>query len=136
MAGRLCKREHLHPSAAVAGATELSIFGPRYRVTTLGILVLMTIIAFEALAVATALPTAARNLHGLAGYGWAFTGFLVTSIVGMVVSGMRSDRRGPRLPLLLGLVLFMAGLLIASAAGSMWVLIAGPGACRASPSGC
>lgn len=107
---------------AVAG-TQRSIFGPRYRVASLGILILMTIVAFEALAVATALPTAARSLHGLAGYGWAFTGFLVASIVGMVASGMHSDLRGPRLPLLTGLALFIAGLLVASAAGQMWMLI-------------
>ena len=94
-----------------------SIFGARYRVSTLGILILMTIIAFEAMAVATALPTAARSLHGLASYGWAFTGFLVASIVGMVASGMRSDAHGPRLPLLVGLPLFIAGLVLASAAG-------------------
>lgn len=106
-----------------AGSQE-SIFEPRYRVTTLGILILMTIIAFEAMAVATALPTAARSLHGLASYGWAFTGFLVASIVGMVASGLRSDARGPRLPLLAGLPLFVAGLVLASAAGLMWQLIA------------
>ena len=46
----------------------------------------MTIIAFEAMAVATALPTAARSLHGLAAYGWCFTGFLVANVVGMVGS--------------------------------------------------
>ena len=105
------------------GVTE-TIFAPRYRVTTLGILILMTIIAFEALAVATALPTAARSLHGLAAYGWAFTGFLVTSVVGMVVSGMYSDQHGARRPLLVGLVLFIAGLLIGTVAGDMWVLVA------------
>lgn len=99
-------------------------FSPDYRATTLGILILMTIIAFEALAVATALPTAARSLHGLASYGWAFTGFLVTSVVGMVVSGMYSDLHGARRPLLVGLLLFVAGLLVASAAPSMLVLVA------------
>lgn len=107
-----------------AEVPERSIFGSEYRIVSLGILILMTIIAFEALAVATALPTAARSLHGLASYGWAFTGFLVASIVGMVVSGMRSDARGPRLPLLAGLALFIAGLLVASAAEQMWMLIA------------
>ena len=100
-----------------------TIFSTRYRLTTLGILILMTIIAFEALAVATALPTAARDLHGLAYYGWAFTGFLVASVVGMVVSGMYSDTHGARRPLLVGLVLFIVGLLIGGSAQSMWQLI-------------
>ncbi len=109
--------------SAEEGRPAESIFAARYRVTTVGMLLLMTIIAFEALAVATALPTAARSLHGLASYGWAFTGFLLTSVIGMVVSGMRSDRRGPRLPLGLGLLLFVGGLVVAGLAGSMWLLI-------------
>jgi MFS family permease len=104
-------------------AARQSIFAARYRGTTIGVLLLMTIIAFEAMAVATALPTAARSLHGLASYGWAFTGFLITSVIGMVVSGIRSDRRGPRLPLGAGLLLFVGGLVVASLAGSMWLLI-------------
>jgi MFS family permease len=106
------------------GSGGESIFSPRYRITTLGILILMTIIAFEALAVATALPTAARSLNGLASYGWAFTGFLVASVVGMVVSGMYSDIHGARRPLLVGLLLFIVGLVIGGAAESMWMLVA------------
>jgi MFS family permease len=109
---------------APAGRPATSIFSPTYRITTFGVLILMTIIAFEALAVATALPTAARSLHGLASYGWAFTGFLVTSVVGMVVSGMYSDIHGARRPLLAGLVFFTTGLLIASVAATMWELVA------------
>lgn len=105
------------------GSGYESIFSPRYRITTLGILILMTIIAFEALAVATALPTAARSLNGLASYGWAFTGFLVASVVGMVVSGMYSDIHGARRPLLVGLVVFIVGLVIGGVAESMWVLV-------------
>jgi MFS family permease len=101
-----------------------SIFSPRYRLTTLGIVILMTIIAFEAMAVATALPTAAADLHGLASYGWSFTGFLIASVVGMVASGMYSDQRGPRAPLLIGLAVFIAGLALGGVASAMWVLIA------------
>jgi MFS family permease len=111
------------PYPSTSGRSD-SIFSPRYRITTLGILILMTIIAFEAMAVATALPTAARRLHGLAAYGWSFTGFLVASVVGMVASGMYSDQRGPRMPLLVGLALFIAGLLLGGIANAMWVLVA------------
>jgi MFS family permease len=111
------------PNLSSSGRSD-SIFSPRYRITTLGILILMTIIAFEAMAVATALPTAARSLHGLAAYGWSFTGFLVASVVGMVASGMYSDQRGPRMPLLVGLALFIAGLALGGVANAMWVLVA------------
>jgi MFS family permease len=103
----------------------MSLFAPAYRLTSVAILMLMTIIAFEAMAVATALPTAARSLHGLAAYGWSFTGFLIASLVGMVTSGLASDRRGPVAPLLAGLVLFVTGLLIAGSAQAMWQLVGG-----------
>jgi MFS family permease len=102
-----------------------SIFSPAYRSTSGGILVLVTLIAFEAMAVAAALPTAARQVHGIAAIGWAFTGFLVSDLVGMVVSGQVCDRRGPRLPMILGLVGFTAGLAIAGTATSMAQLVAG-----------
>jgi MFS family permease len=95
------------------------------RGTTFGLALVITLIAFEAMAVATALPTAVRALHGLAAYGWSFTAFLVATVVGMVTSGEVSDRRGARRPLLLGLGLFSAGLLLAGAAPVMVVFVLG-----------
>lgn len=102
-----------------------SIFAPAYRNTSGGILILVTLIAFEAMAVAAALPTAARDVHGLGAIGWAFTGFLVSDVVGMVVSGQLCDRRGPRRPMVAGLVAFVAGLGVAGTATSMAQLVAG-----------
>ncbi|GAB2474791.1 MFS transporter [Jatrophihabitans fulvus] len=102
-----------------------SIFSGRVRATTIGILILVSLIAFEAMAVSTALPTAARELNGVGAYGWAFTGFLVANIIGMVMSGQLSDRRGAALPLACGLVAFVAGLALAGAAVTMPMLIAG-----------
>lgn len=102
-----------------------SIFAPSVRGTSIGLLIVITLIAFEAMAVSAALPTAARALHGLGAFGWAFTGFLVANIVGMVVSGQLSDARGPSLPLGAGLVAFVAGLVLAGAAVTMPMLVAG-----------
>jgi len=101
------------------------MFSPALRATTSGVLVLITLVAFEAMGVAAALPTAARDLHGLAGYGWAFTGPLVGNVVGLVVSGQLSDRRGPRLPLITGLIAFIAGLLVAGTSVNMTEFVAG-----------
>ena len=112
-------------TAATRQSAPRSIFSPAYRSTSGGIVVLVTLIAFEAMAVAAALPTAARALHGIAGIGWAFTGFLVSDLVGMVVSGQVCDRRGPRLPMIAGLAGFIAGLAIAGTATSMAQLVAG-----------
>ena len=81
-----------------------SVFAPAYRLTSAGILILVTLIAFEAMAVAAALPTAARELHGVGAIGWAFTAFLVANVVGLVVSGQICDTRGPRLATAAGLV--------------------------------
>jgi len=87
-------------TAATGPPVERSIFAPVHRSTSGGLLILVTLIAFEAMAVAAALPTAARDLHGIGAIGWAFTGFLVSDVVGMVVSGQLCDRRGPRASLL------------------------------------
>ncbi|MCU1657938.1 MAG: Major Facilitator Superfamily arabinose transporter [Pseudonocardiales bacterium] len=102
-----------------------SIFSGPLRTTSGGILILITLIAFEAMAVSAALPTAARELHGLGGYGWAFTGFLVANVVGMVVSGQVSDSHGPRAPLVAGMIAFVAGLVVAGTATTMTQLVAG-----------
>ena len=54
-------------------------------------------VAFEAIAVATAMPVAARELDGLRFYGLAFSVFLTASLLGMVVAGdvSRPARPGP-----------------------------------------
>jgi MFS family permease len=104
-----------------------TIFAPAVRATTFGIAILMSMIAFEAMAVAPALPTAARELHGLAEYGWAFSIFLAANVVGMVVAGEACDTRGPRSPLIAGMVLFVAGLVIAGTSETMVQLIVSRG---------
>jgi MFS family permease len=96
-----------------------------HRRTTAGLLLLVTFVAFEAMAVATAMPTAVADLSGLAWYGWAFTGFLVAQVVGMVLGGDLGDRRGPRAALLWGVATFAAGLLVAGTAVDMAVLVGG-----------
>ena len=110
---------------APAGPAPGTIFAGPLRLVSAGLLIVVTLVAFEAMAVAAALPTAARDLHGLALYGWAFTGFLVANVVGLVLSGMLSDRRGPARPMGLGLTLFLAGLVVAGLARVMAVLILG-----------
>ncbi|MGY1746671.1 MFS transporter [Blastococcus sp. SYSU D00695] len=101
------------------------IFGRQHRLHTTGLLLLVTLVAFEAIAVGTAMPTAVAELDGLAWYGWPFSAFLVASVVGMVLGGDAGDRRGPRTPLLCGVLLFAGGLLLAGLAGSMAALVAG-----------
>ncbi|MDQ3457510.1 MAG: MFS transporter [Actinomycetota bacterium] len=105
--------------------TAPAAFDRQWRATTLGMVLVMSLIAFEAMAVATALPTTVAELDGLAYYGWPFTAFLVANILGMVTGGTLGDRIGPRLPLLGGLTIFTGGLLLAGLAPTMLVSIAG-----------
>lgn len=106
-----------------AGRPGESIFGPNHRLTTIGAVIVVTLIAFDAMSVAAALPTAARELDGLANYGWSFTGFLIAMNFALVLSGILCDRQGPRLSLIAGQALFLVGLVGAGASMSMWQLI-------------
>jgi MFS family permease len=102
---------------------DSSIFSGRFRTTSGGLITLITMIAFEAMSVGPALPSAARELHGLSAFGWTFTAFLVANVVGMVLAGQLSDSRGPRLPLLAGMGLFVTGLVVAGTATTMAQLV-------------
>ena len=96
-----------------------------YRALSTGMVSVVLLIAFEATAVGTAMPVAARELHGLALYAFAFSAFFTTSLLGMVLAGQWSDRRGPLGALTTGIGAFAAGLLVAGTAQAMWVFILG-----------
>ncbi|MDG4794751.1 MFS transporter [Micromonospora sp. WMMD1082] len=102
-----------------------SLFAPRLRAMTVGSVALVSLLAFEALAVGTAMPTVARALDGLAWYGIAFGGPFAAGVVAMVISGIWCDARGPRAPMWSGLGGFVAGLLLAGGAGAMETLVVG-----------
>ncbi|MFJ1587370.1 MFS transporter [Streptomyces sp. NPDC088197] len=99
--------------------------GRSYRALTLGIVSVVLMIAFEATAVGTAMPIAARELDGLGLYAFAFSGYFTTSLLAMVVSGQWCDRSGPLPPLAAGIGGFAAGLVISGTAQSMWPFVLG-----------
>jgi MFS family permease len=105
--------------------TAPSPFSPAHRSLTIGVVMMITVVAFQAMGVGTALPAVARDLHGLGAYGWAFSGFLLASILGMVGAGQAADRRGPVRPFVLAVLAFAAGSVVAAAASSWAMLIAG-----------
>ncbi len=86
---------------------------------------LVTLVAFENLGVNTAMPRMVADLRGGELYSWPFTVFLVTSLIANVLAGRLCDRRGPAFGLYTGVILFMAGLLVAGLAQSMWMLLIG-----------
>ena len=116
----------MHASTtSITPPPDASVLAVQYRATTLGMVVLVALMAFESLAVAAAMPTVAQALDGLRLYALAFGGVLATSVIGMTVAGRLCDQQGPARPLWLGLGFFIAGLLVAGLATRMDVLVGG-----------
>jgi MFS family permease len=101
------------------------LWSAQRRALTTGLVLTITFIASEALAVVTIMPVVARDLGGLRLYGWVFSAFMLGSVVGIVAAGRQADRYGPARPFIGGLTLFCAGLAIAGLAPSMLVLVGG-----------
>ncbi|MDR7335778.1 MFS transporter [Roseateles asaccharophilus] len=101
------------------------LFAPGRSAACVGAVALISMLAFEAIAVATAMPAVAEALGGLPLYALAFGATLATSVIGMTVAGQLCDKRGPYRASLLGLAAFLAGLLLAGFASSMGMLVLG-----------
>lgn len=95
------------------------------RRLTVGMCTAVVAIAFEAIAVATALPAAARDLNGLRLYAWAFSILQVGMLLATVATGRLADRIGPARPMMVGLVVFAVGLVVAATSSTMVQLILG-----------
>lgn len=93
------------------------------RALTVGLLAGIVCVAFESVAVATAMPQAAKELGSLGLYAWAFTLFVLGMVFSTALAGRLADRVGPVKPLAIGTALFLVGLLLAGAAPSMLVLV-------------
>lgn len=101
------------------------LWSAQRRALTGGLVLTITFVAAEALAVVTVMPLVARSLHGLSWYGFVFSAFMLGTMVGIVAAGRAADQRGPAVPYLAGIMVFAAGLTIAGLAPSMPVLVAG-----------
>jgi len=101
------------------------VWTPAQRPLTVGLVLAVTFVAFEALAIATILPVVGRHLGDLRLYGWVFSAFLLASLIGIVLAGTLADRVPLWQPMLAGLALFAVGLVIGGTAPDMPVLVAG-----------
>ncbi len=90
-----------------------------------GLLSLVTVVATEAMAVATVMPAVEDDLGGLFLYGWVFSAFQLGTLVGIVLGGISADRYNPAAPLAIGFVVFCAGLMVAALAPSMGIVVLG-----------
>src|SRR4051794_24034767 len=99
------------------------IWAPHRRRLTTGLVLTITLVAFESLAISTVMPRVQADLGGLRLYGWVFSGFFLASLAGIVVTGELTDRRGPGVPFAAGLAVFAAGLVGGGLASSMAMLV-------------
>ncbi|GAB1822486.1 MFS transporter [Herbidospora sp. RD11066] len=102
-----------------------AVFSARYRALSVGITALIVLVAFEYLAVATAMPEIGEELQGWGLYSLAFSGPVAAALIGTVAGGRWGDLSGPDRPLWTGLATFVTGLLIAGLAPTMEIFIAG-----------
>ncbi|MGB8228775.1 MAG: MFS transporter, partial [Pseudonocardiaceae bacterium] len=101
------------------------LFGPGRRATTIGLLLLVSMVAFEAMGVGTAMPALVADLGALSLYAWPFVAFMAAGVFATVLGGRWCDLAGPRIPLVATPVLFGAGLLVAGTAAGMPQLLVG-----------
>ncbi|MFA7761187.1 MFS transporter [Streptomyces sp. NRRL S-448] len=112
-------------TAPIPPPPQGGILGSAYQALSIGIISVVFLIAFEATAVGTAMPVAARELEGIGLYAFAFSAYFTTSLFGMVLAGQWADRQGPLRPLTVGIAAFASGLVISGTAGVMWAFVLG-----------
>ena len=101
------------------------VLGAPFAAASIGMLALISILAFEQLAVATVMPGVAAALNGSSLYAAAFGAAVAAGIAGMVAAGHWCDRSGPAAPLTVGAVAFALGLVLAGIAPDMRLLVLG-----------
>jgi MFS family permease len=82
---------------------------PAYRLVTVALVLLTTMIAFENMAVTTAMPPAAEELEAAGSYGLAFSSMMTAMLLGIVLAGSWTDVSGPLPCLYAGQSLLIAG---------------------------
>ncbi len=86
------------------------LWSPGRRSLTIGLILTITVVAVEALAVSTIMPIVAGDLGDIELYGWVFSSFLLGSLIGIAVVGGLIDRLGLVVPFVGGLGIFSIGL--------------------------
>jgi MFS family permease len=100
-------------------------FTATQRLLAIGLVLGVTLVAFETTAAITALPTIAEELGGDSLYGVALAAYTLANLVALVVGGQFADRRGPTPTFLIAISTFICGLLVSGFASSMSVVVLG-----------
>ena len=95
------------------------------RLLAIGLILGVTLVAFESTSVITALPTITDDLGGDSLYGVTLASYTLANMVTLVAAGRLSDRKGPRPTFLLAIATFVVGLLVSGFAPSMAFVVIG-----------
>jgi MFS family permease len=106
-------------------AVRAELFGPGRLGTTVGLLLLISLVGFESMGVGTAMPALVADLGAVSLYAWPFVAFMAAAVFGTVLGGRWCDRAGPRAALVVAPLLFGVGLVVAGTAMSMPQLLVG-----------
>ncbi|GGA78056.1 MFS transporter [Brucella endophytica] len=112
-------------SAEPSDARWSELLTPRYSAATTTLCLGVALFAFNGFLVSTSLPTAVTEIGGVALISWAFTLYLVLSIVGGSAAALLKGRLGARNALVGSALLFLLGTLIAAFASSMTEVLIG-----------
>ncbi|SEN80512.1 MULTISPECIES: MFS transporter [unclassified Paenibacillus] len=88
-------------------------------------MLVLTTVAFEGLAITTIASKMAQSLQGIHLYGWIFSAFLLSQLVGTLVMGQQVDKRGVFTSMLVSCSVFVLGTIVAAVSLNMDMLIAG-----------
>lgn len=97
----------------------------REKQITVAVVTLITVIAFETMAIAAIMPITAADLEVGGGYGLAFSSMFTAQLLGIVAAGALMAARGSLGVLTIGQVAFALGSLVAGAAPTFAVFLAG-----------
>lgn len=111
------------PQLAPHDPQSTGVWSPQLRLLTMGLLLTVTLVGTEALAIGAVMPEVTGELGDRWLYGWVFSAFFLGNLVGVILAGYLADRGHPWRPFAIGLVLFCGGLLAGGFAPSMLVLV-------------
>jgi MFS family permease len=109
----------------VGAGPSPGVFAPAYRLISVAVIAMVTIVAFEFMAISTAMPAAAEELGAVRSYGLAFSVMLTGQLLGIVLAGVWSDRSGPLPGIYAGQLLFAGGAAICGLATSFPMFLVG-----------
>ncbi len=115
----------MHDTPETGNTRWSELLDPRYSAATMTLCLGVALFAFNGFLVSTSLPTAVREIGGLELISWAFTLYLVLSIVGGASGALLKARIGARMALVGSALVFLTGTLIAANASSMAEVLLG-----------